>query len=377
MSVIPADAHIALLAILLGLTWFGLYLETKPIGKLTTGLVWTGALAILLSNTGLIPKSAPVYDVVRQIIVPVAIPLFLLSVDLRRIFSETGRVLIAFILGAATTLIGAYLGSLTLDLGDTEAQLAGIFAATYIGGTVNFVSSAEVLQMEAGAFLSAALAADSLVGKTYLLLLALLSSIPAAVRWFGHSGASHGPTQDQNQNDPAHQPSALFDVAALTMIAAGVAATGYALAAALGVSSYGILFVTVLSFVPRLVARERVSALRGSFNLGLFLAFLFFAAIGATADFMVLVSVAPAVMVFAAIIVVIHAVLLFPLAKLMKLSLAETITASNACILGPTTAAALAASRGWTHLVTPGLLVGLFGYATGTFLGVILFKLIT
>ncbi|MEM7570612.1 MAG: DUF819 family protein, partial [Pseudomonadota bacterium] len=168
----------------------------------------------------------------------------------------------------------------------------------------------------------------------------------------------------------------LFDIAALTMIACVIAASGYAVASALGVSSYGILFVTLFSFLPGLVARKQIEALRGSFNLGLFLAFLFFAAIGATADFMTLVSVAPTVMVFATIIVVIHAVLLFPLAKLMNLSLAETITASNACILGPTTAAALAASRGWTHLVTPGLLTGLFGYATGTFLGVLVFNLL-
>jgi len=44
--------------------------------------------------------------------------------------------------------------------------------------------------------------------------------------------------------------------------------------------------------------------------------------------------------------------------------------ASNACILGPAPAAALAASKGWKALVTPGILVGVFGYAIATFLGV-------
>jgi len=44
--------------------------------------------------------------------------------------------------------------------------------------------------------------------------------------------------------------------------------------------------------------------------------------------------------------------------------------ASNACILGPAPAAALAASKGWRALVTPGILVGLFGYAVATFIGI-------
>jgi uncharacterized membrane protein len=60
----------------------------------------------------------------------------------------------------------------------------------------------------------------------------------------------------------------------------------------------------------------------------------------------------------------------------MKLDLAEVMIASNACILGPATAAALAASKGWRPLVTPGILVGLFGYAIATFIGVALTNLL-
>lgn len=54
----------------------------------------------------------------------------------------------------------------------------------------------------------------------------------------------------------------------------------------------------------------------------------------------------------------------------MRLDLAEVVIASNACILGPAPAAALAASRGWRALVAPGILVGMFGYAIATFIGV-------
>ena len=43
--------------------------------------------------------------------------------------------------------------------------------------------------------------------------------------------------------------------------------------------------------------------------------------------------------------------------------------------LGATTAPALAATRGWNSLVTPGVLVGVLGYALGTFIGTVIFKL--
>ena len=46
------------------------------------------------------------------------------------------------------------------------------------------------------------------------------------------------------------------------------------------------------------------------------------------------------------------------------------MTASNACILGPATAAGLAGTKGWKTLVTPGILVGILGYAIGNFIGV-------
>ena len=64
----------------------------------------------------------------------------------------------------------------------------------------------------------------------------------------------------------------------------------------------------------------------------------------------------------------------FVAGRLCRLDLHELITASSAAILGATTAPALAAAKGWRNLVTPGVLVGVFGYALGTFIGTLVFK---
>ena len=57
--------------------------------------------------------------------------------------------------------------------------------------------------------------------------------------------------------------------------------------------------------------------------------------------------------------------------KIFGFTLEEIIIASNANIGGPTTAAAMAVSKGWTKLVGPAMLVGTLGYVLGTYAGLL------
>ena len=96
--------------------------------------------------------------------------------------------------------------------------------------------------------------------------------------------------------------------------------------------------------------------------------------IGKGADVIAMIEVAPLLTLLVLILLSIHALVTFTLGSLFRLSLPELITASNAAVLGATTAPALAATRGWNNLVTPGVLVGVLGYALGTFIGTAMFK---
>jgi uncharacterized membrane protein len=58
------------------------------------------------------------------------------------------------------------------------------------------------------------------------------------------------------------------------------------------------------------------------------------------------------------------------LAKALDVPLWATLTASNACVGGPATAAAAAAARGWPAAVQPAVLAGTVGYVVGTPLAV-------
>ena len=69
-------------------------------------------------------------------------------------------------------------------------------------------------------------------------------------------------------------------------------------------------------------------------------------------------------------IIIVHLLIVLLAAKLLKVDLAEAVVASGAALVGPAVTAAIATSRGWRSLVTPGIMCGIFGYVIGTFVGV-------
>lgn len=70
--------------------------------------------------------------------------------------------------------------------------------------------------------------------------------------------------------------------------------------------------------------------------------------------------------------VLINMLVTFIAAKIFGFTLEEAILASNANIGGPTTAAAMAISKGWQKLVAPSMLVGTLGYIIGTYIGILI-----
>jgi len=57
--------------------------------------------------------------------------------------------------------------------------------------------------------------------------------------------------------------------------------------------------------------------------------------------------------------------------RLLRLNLEELLLGVNATLGGPPSAAAMAISKGWSALVLPGVLAGLWGYIIGTFIGIL------
>ena len=68
-------------------------------------------------------------------------------------------------------------------------------------------------------------------------------------------------------------------------------------------------------------------------------------------------------------IIGVHALIVYGGGRLLKLDLATLTVASQAAVGGPGSALALSMSMKWPTLVTPGIIVGIFGYALGNYIG--------
>ena len=95
-----------------------------------------------------------------------------------------------------------------------------------------------------------------------------------------------------------------------------------------------------------------------------------FGTIGSSANLTTIAGIALPYVIMICSAIVLFIVLILIVGKFLKLDLAELLIAANACILGPATAAAMAAGQKWHDLVTPGMLAGILGYSFATFIGV-------
>lgn len=380
MPWIPPDQTLALGAVVMSIVAFGMWAERTRWGRRLGGPLLLLAIPMALANLGVMPHSAPLYDTVAGYLVPAAIPLLLLRADFRTILRESGPMLAAFLVAAGATVAGALAGALLVDMGPQEAEIAGTVTASYIGGSLNFVATAEALGIRDSSIYVAGLSADAVGAVFFLLLLMLMPAVPfirAAMpsQYLGTSGpasaaiAEAAAPANREPFDPARAANGL----ALSLV---ICALSYALGAWFSLESMFILIVTVVALAVANFGKPLVRHVDADFELGTLFMYLFFVCIGAGANLADVAGAALPILLFIVVMVLVHLALLVIVGRLLRLDLAEVMIASNACILGPAPAAALAAGKGWQALVAPGILVGMLGYAIGTFIGVALATLL-
>jgi len=374
MPLIDPDQTFALSAAIMVIVAFGFWAESQRWGQQLGGPLILLAVSMTASNLGVIPYSAPLYGTIAGVLVPMAIPLLLLRADLRTIIAESGPMLIAFLLAAGATIAGALIAAQLIDMGPLHSEIVGTITSSYIGGSLNFVATAEAVGIKDSSIYVASLSADAVGAVIFLVMLMLMPTIGFIRR------AMPSKFIDQDlgalaaeAEAPATEEAKPFRLAAAAnglALSLVICAVSSGLASILQAHAFYVLIVTALSLVVANLAKPVVRRVESEFELGTLFMYVFFAVIGAGANISEVLGAALPIIMFITVMVLIHLCLLVLIGKLMKLDLAEVLVASNACILGPAPAAALAASKGWQPLVAPGILVGMLGYAIATFIGV-------
>lgn len=390
-SLISSDNIWVLWAIITGWAAFSIYLEQKyDWASKISGAIIALVGAMVLSNLKVIPTESPVYDQVWSYVVPLAIALLLYQCNIKKIWKESGRLLIIFLISSVGTMTGSVLGFLALQkLIPNLYMVAAMMSASYIGGGVNFAAMSGAFEVP-GDLVSAAVVADNLLMALYFFVLISVPSIAFFRKHFEHphvdefesmevksgetAASSYWSGKDISLKDIAFAIASAFIIVAVSVQLAGLLASIiptsnplFSMLNTLFGNQYLIITtITMLlaTFIPKFFAE-----IKGAQEIGTFLIYLFFVVIGVPASIGLIIQKSPLLLLYCVVMVVINMIITFTGAKIFKFTLEEAILASNANIGGPTTAAAMAISKGWTKLVGPILIVGTLGYIVGNYFG--------
>jgi len=380
VSLISAEQTFQLAAVLTGLAAFGFWVETTHIGRKLSGVLIILFMGVVLANIRLIPHTAVMYGSVSSLLVPLAIPMLLFRADLKQVLLEIGPMFKAFVASAGVIAFSIVVLTLAFDFGEYEAQVAGTLAASYIGGSLNFVATAQAVELNDPSHYVGALTADTIGAVFFMAVLMLMPALKIARKAMpsrylsGESGT--GDAKAVVHEDDSGTPFNVTGLAAAIATSMAICAVGQILAELLGQEKYFILIITVLALCVANFLKPLVRHFNSEFEVGTFFMYMFFVTIGASADLATIAGVALPYVILICAAVGMFFVLILIVGKILKLDLAELMIAANACILGPATAAALAAGQGWRDLVSPGMLTGILGYSVGTFIGVAITKLL-
>ncbi len=390
-TLISADNTWVLWALIIGSAAISIVLEQKySWGAKVSGAIIALLFGLGMSNLRIIPTEAAVYDAVWGYVVPLAIPMLLFKADIRKIWRESGKMLKAFVFAAIGTSVGAFVATFLLKGAIPElGKIGGTMTASYIGGGVNFVAMTAVFK-PSEYLVNSTIVADNLVMGAFFFV---YMYIPSSKFFRKHFKLSY-PNLDNNvvTNDEAENKAGAYwsrkemslkDIALTVAIAFGIACVSSVIGGFMGgvipegnfffdmikiIFSNQYFLITIITVALVALFPNFFDNLAGGQEIGTFLIYIFFVVIGIPASVMEIIVNSPLLFVFCIIIAAVNLLFCLIGSKVTNITLEEAMLAANATVGGPTTAAAMAISKGWEDHVIPSLLCGLAGYVFGNFI---------
>lgn len=334
----------------------------------------------ITANDLLVNQMASMQSLTSNIVILIAIPLLLFSLDLRRWLRLAPEALKSLILGVVSLIIVIFAGYLWL--GDTIPEgwkVAGMLVGVYTGGTPNLVAIATALKVSPTVFI---------LTNTYdmvLSALVLIFLMTTAQRVFNLFLVHFSDTKKHKAVCKVIRETEGVDnyLGMLSwksfrelLAAMGISLVIVAISFGTGLlvpkeiqTTIIILTLTTLGLLASLI--KRINTIEHTFQFGMYFIIVFSLVIATMADLRAMFSIEflnlflfIAVAIFGSIIVHVG------LSRIFKADTDTTIITITALTFSPPFIPAVAASIRNKEVILTGIANGLIGYAIGNYLGV-------
>jgi uncharacterized membrane protein len=375
-----------LLAILLAVLALIFFLANHPVAgrvfKIIPSLVFCYFVPTLLTTLGVIPAESPLYDWVKAVVLPAALLLLILALDLPAILRLGPKAGIMLLAGTFGVVIG---GPISLWVchpwlpEDTWRGMAAL-AGSWIGGGANFVAIGQMAGTS-DRMLATMVIPDVFVASIWMGILLYLSGHQRRIdRWTGANAEAIRDLERRMtdfQAQTARMPT-LGDLMIILALGFGISWAGSKLGGLLpeiGTKTSGTIIshktwmyvlVTTIGLVLSFTRARNLEG-AGASKVGSVMIYLLVACIGASADFRAIVK-SPELIVMGLVWISVHIVVLLGVGRLIRAPIFFVAVGSQANI-GGAASAPIVASAFHPSLAPVGVLLAVAGYVLGTYAG--------
>ena len=340
-------------------------------------ILWAYMVPMVSTTVGILPPASPAYDWITRYVLPVALLLLMMTIDVPALLKLGRPATIMMLAGTVGIVIGgpvafAVFGRwLPPDAWKGLAALSG----SWIGGSAQLVAVAESVETP-DAMLGPIIVVDTMVGYGWMAILLFLSGWQARFdRW---NRADTRLIEETNvalraKSEATRRPLALRDAALIV----GIGFVGAYLCVSLGdalpelgdpkIISHTTWAVIVVTTLGLALSFTRVSELEGAgaSTLGSLALYLLVTAIGARGDLGAILD-APMFLATGALWIAIHVAILIVVARWIRAPLFFLATGSMANV-GGAASAPVVATVYHPAMAPLGVLMAVVGYVIGTY----------
>jgi uncharacterized membrane protein len=374
----PTNVIIFLACLLALIYWIKEQKFAKPVFKVIPFILWIYFLPIITTTIGITPQYSPAYDWITDYFLPASLVLLLISADIPSILKLGPKAIITFFSGSLGIMIGAPIALILFShfLPADAWKGIGALSGSWIGGSSNMVSIKESIGTSDSLF-GTMVIVDTLVGYGWMAVVISFSGFQKKIDEKNRVDISL--THKINKKlESLYSEREHLDLKSFSLMIALSLSIG-TICLELGkiipplgeiVSAFGwtiilVLLISIILSFTKLQTLER----KGASVVGNYMLYFLLASIGAKANLNSIFN-APVFLLAGVVWILIHAIVLYSVGKFIKAPMFLIATSSQANI-GGLVSAPIVASIYQPSLAPVGLLLGVLGNISGTFLGLL------